>query len=72
MDVEARRNRLLELVRSQGFAGLPNLSDLLKVSESTVRRDLDFLEQQQVVRRTHGGVFYTGPSPKLAADIICT
>ncbi|MFP6619480.1 MAG: DeoR/GlpR family DNA-binding transcription regulator [Pirellulaceae bacterium] len=65
MDVESRRNRLLELVRSQGFAGLPNLSDLLKVSESTVRRDLDFLEQQQVVRRTHGGVFYTGPSPKL-------
>ncbi len=65
MDVEARRSRLLELVRSQGFAGLPNLSDLLKVSESTVRRDLDFLEQQQVVRRTHGGVFYTGPSPKL-------
>lgn len=65
MQVEKRRQRLLELVRSQGFAGLPNLSQTLKVSESTVRRDLDFLEQQQVVRRTHGGVFYTGPSPKL-------
>jgi DeoR/GlpR family transcriptional regulator of sugar metabolism len=65
MSVEKRRDRLLELVRSQGFAGLPNLAQTLKVSESTVRRDLDFLEQQQVLRRTHGGVFYTGPSPKL-------
>ena len=65
MPLEKRRNRLLELVRSQGFAGLPNLAETLKVSESTVRRDLDFLEKQQVVRRTHGGVFYTGPSPKL-------
>ncbi len=65
MSVQERRSRLLELVRSQGFAGLPNLAQTLKVSESTVRRDLDFLEQQQVLRRTHGGVNYTGPSPKL-------
>lgn len=62
---EERRNRVLELVRYRGFASLPDLADELKVSESTVRRDLDYLEETGVARRTHGGVFYTGPSPKL-------
>jgi DeoR/GlpR family transcriptional regulator of sugar metabolism len=63
--VEERRNQLLEMVRSRGFASLPELADELKVSESTIRRDLDFLEDVGSAKRTHGGVFYTGPSPKL-------
>jgi len=61
-----RRTRLLELIRQRGFASLPALAQALAVSESTVRRDLDFLEESGVAQRTHGGVFYTGPSPKLA------
>ncbi len=63
--VEERRSRLLELVRERGFAALPDLADLLDVSESTVRRDLEALEEGGQARRTHGGVFYTGASPKL-------
>jgi len=62
---EDRRNRLLELVRSQGFVALPDLAEKLQVSESTVRRDLDQLEVTGSAKRTHGGVFYTGSSPKL-------
>ena len=61
-----RRTRLIELIRLRGFASLPALAQELDVSESTVRRDLDFLEESGVAQRTHGGVFYTGPSPKLA------
>lgn len=63
---EDRRARLLELVRLRGFASLPQLATELAVSESTVRRDLDYLEDSGTAKRTHGGVFYTGPSPKLA------
>jgi DeoR family fructose operon transcriptional repressor len=63
---DERRGRLSELIRQRGFASLPELATQLAVSESTVRRDLDFLEETGVARRTHGGVFYTGPSPKLA------
>ena len=62
---EERRSRLVEMIRQHGFASLPALAGELEVSESTVRRDLDFLEESGVVQRTHGGVFYTGPSPKL-------
>ncbi len=49
----------------QGFASLPSLASELQVSESTIRRDLDSLESSGSAKRTHGGVFYTGPSPKL-------
>lgn len=62
---EERRTRLLELVRTHGFAALPDLAKTLKVSESTVRRDLEHLEGAGTAKRTHGGVFYTGTSPKL-------
>ena len=65
MLADERRNRLLEMVRLHGFASLPDLAEQLTVSESTVRRDLDYLEESGVAKRTHGGVFYTGPSPKL-------
>lgn len=63
---EDRRSRLLELIRLRSFAALPDLAQELQVSESTVRRDLDYLEEAGAARRTHGGVFYTGPSPTLA------
>ncbi len=65
MLTEERRKRLLEIVRTQRFASLPELVEQLKVSESTVRRDLDYLEKQGVTRRIHGGVLYAGGSPKL-------
>ncbi len=64
MLVDERRNHLLEVVRTRGFASLPQLAEELKVSESTIRRDLDFLEDTGAAKRTHGGVFYTGRSPK--------
>jgi DeoR/GlpR family transcriptional regulator of sugar metabolism len=65
MLVEQRRNRLLELVRTSRFSALPELAERLAVSESTVRRDLDHLEELGAARRIHGGVLYTGESPKL-------
>ena len=66
MLTDDRRNRLLELVRKRGFAALVDLASELEVSESTVRRDLDYLEQVGTAKRTHGGAFYTGPSPQLS------
>jgi len=65
MSAEARRDQLLEVIRVKRFASLTDLAEMLSVSESTVRRDLDQLEEIGAARRTHGGVFYAGPSPKL-------
>ena len=61
-----RRSRLLELIRVRGFAALEELVRELGVSESTIRRDLDALEEQGAARRTHGGVLYAGGMPRLA------
>ncbi len=65
MLVEERRNRLLEVVRERRFASLPELVLELQVSESTVRRDLEHLEDQGAAKRIHGGVLYAGTSPKI-------
>ena len=62
---EERRHRLLEFVRLRQFAVLPELVDQMGVSESTVRRDLDYLVELGSARRTHGGVLYTGGLPRL-------
>jgi DeoR family fructose operon transcriptional repressor len=61
-----RRSRLLDLIRVRGVAALEELVRELGVSESTVRRDLDALEEQGSARRTHGGVLYAGGLPRLA------
>ena len=65
MLAEERRHRLLELIRLRRFASLPELTGAMAVSESTVRRDLESLEEQGSLRRIHGGVLYAGDSPKL-------
>ncbi len=57
---EARRDRLRDLVQARGFAALGELAESLEVSESTIRRDLEQLEQAGDARRTHGGAFWTG------------
>lgn len=61
-----RRGRLLDLIRVRGFAALEELVRELGVSESTIRRDLDALEDQGSAKRTHGGVLYAGGMPRLA------
>jgi len=65
MLAEKRRSRLLELVRASRFASLPELAERLHVSESTIRRDVEQLEEQGTAKRIHGGVLYAGSSPKL-------
>lgn len=66
MLVEERRQKVLELVKQKGVIALTDLQAQLrkvarkKVSESTVRRDLEYWDQQGVLKRTHGGAMYTG------------
>ncbi|MDY6875565.1 MAG: DeoR/GlpR family DNA-binding transcription regulator [Chloroflexota bacterium] len=58
--IPAERRRLIcELARSQGIVKVADLSRQLGVSEITVRRDLEALEQEDVLERTHGGAIYS-------------
>jgi len=53
-----RRQLILEIVKQNYTARSSQLSQDLKVSEMTIRRDLDALERQGMVKRTHGGAVF--------------
>jgi DeoR family transcriptional regulator, fructose operon transcriptional repressor len=65
--VEERRQRVLDLVSRRGMMTLTELAGEIKVSESTIRRDLEHWDQQGVLRRTRGGAIYTGDAQHLPA-----
>lgn len=50
-----RRDKILELIREDGHAKVLDLSRIFKVTEVTIRQDLDCLEKEGLVRREHGG-----------------
>jgi DeoR/GlpR family transcriptional regulator of sugar metabolism len=56
--VEERRQRVLDLVSERGFVALADLAKALETSESTIRRDLDYWDQQGAIKRTHGGAVF--------------
>lgn len=60
MLAETRRRLLVGLIARNGSATLDELTRALGVSESTVRRDLEALDQAGSVKRTHGGAVYSG------------
>jgi len=53
-----RQQRILEILREELSVRGSRLGELLGVSEMTIRRDLDALERQGVVERTHGGAVF--------------
>lgn len=53
-----RQQRILDIFREEFTVRSSYLSELLGVSEMTIRRDLDALEQQGLVERTHGGAIF--------------
>ncbi len=58
MTGDERRQQLSEFLARRGFADLSVLVAELNVSESTIRRDLSQLEDEGVIRRTHGGAVF--------------
>ena len=61
MLIVERHAKLLAILRQRKTAQLDELARELGVSTSTVRRDLESLEEQQHVQRTHGGAVYREP-----------
>lgn len=50
-----RQKKILELLETEGAVWVNKLSVELNVTEETIRRDLEKLEKQEVLLRTHGG-----------------
>lgn len=60
--IEERRRHIQNLVNSEGRALVSELAEELKVSEVTVRNDLNVLSKRGLISRTHGGALRVGPA----------
>lgn len=54
-----RRKKIAELINEKKSVLVTELSRLLEVTEETIRRDLERLEKQGILVRTHGGATLT-------------
>ncbi len=52
-----RREKILELLKEDGSAKVIELAKIFKVTEVTVRQDLEKLEKEGLIHREHGGAF---------------
>ncbi len=55
MLAEERRQKIIEKINIDGTVHVSDLSEELDVTEETIRRDLDVLDQKNQLSRTHGG-----------------
>ena len=52
-----RKEKILELLAEDGSAKVINLAKLFKVTEVTIRQDLEKLEKDGLLVREHGGAY---------------
>lgn len=55
MYAEERRKALINLIRTEGRLAVTVAAGHFEVTPETIRRDLEVLDRQGVVRRVHGG-----------------
>ena len=52
-----RRDKILEMLREDGSAKVGDLARIFKVTEVTIRQDLEKLEKEEMLIREHGGAY---------------
>jgi DeoR/GlpR family transcriptional regulator of sugar metabolism len=68
MKAAERQLRIRQMFESRDFLDLETLCRELDASESSVRRDLDILEEEKLLRRVYGGAVSLQPPPARAFD----
>jgi len=59
LNIEDRRNKILDILTQQGKVRVTELSKLFGISEVTIRNDLSELENAGLLERVHGGAVST-------------
>src|SRR5665213_1943810 len=68
MKAAERQLRIRQMFETRDFLDLETLCRELDASESSVRRDLDILEEEKLLRRVYGGAVSLQPPPARAFD----
>lgn len=71
MLVSTRRDKIKEIILKKKAVKVSELCEIFKVSDETIRRDLEELERQGLVERNYGGAvlkekyYYSSPCQKI-------
>lgn len=57
MTANHRRDKIFELIKEDGSAKVVDLARIFKVTEPTIRQDLEKLEKDGLVTKEHGGAY---------------
>ena len=60
--MDERRGKIVEFLKNEGKIRVEELSDRLEVSQVTIRKDLDALERQGLLERSHGNAVFSQQS----------
>ncbi len=67
MSINERQKKILDLLNERSFITVKDLSAITFTSESSIRRDLTFLQNNGLVKRLHGGVSSIEPITNVAS-----
>ncbi len=67
MFMEERHNEILRLLDEQGRISNAEIQELFQISYDSAKRDLRILEEQGLLKRTHGGAI---PARQVGANVI--
>lgn len=70
MFADQRRNKILELLTEKETVTVNELTNLLNTSAVTIRSDLNQMERQGLLIRTHGGAMKEEKPMNLIAQIV--
>ena len=62
MRASERRSAIIAMLHDKNFIKMSDIVSMFDVSNETARRDLDYLQDQQIVRRVYGGAIIEGNS----------
>jgi len=68
MSPSERSKVILSLVRERGFVSIEGLADHFDVTSQTIRRSVNALCEQALLRRVHGGVTVSGANQNIAYE----
>ena len=62
LTMDQRRESIVDLLQKEGKIRVEHLADRMKVSQVTIRKDLDILEKRGLLERSHGNAMFSQQS----------
>jgi DeoR family glycerol-3-phosphate regulon repressor len=67
-ELSKRQHDIIPIAEQEGYVSVENLSEIFKVTQQTIRRDLNYLSNKGFLSRTHGGAFYSSGVQNIAYE----